>query len=53
MSCQHMVYHPPIKSEVWWNTLNTLRQEADHGSGAYLPILAEQLFGECEGRNES
>lgn len=50
MTCTHIVYHPPVNSKQWVDTLATLRQESDHGSGAYIPILSEQLFGQCDAR---
>lgn len=50
MSCNHIVYHPPVGSKQWNEVLKNLRETSDHGDGSVLPILAEQLFGECEAR---
>ena len=47
MKCNCLVYHPVQGSAEWQSVLSNYRQTADHGDGALLPILAEQLFGLC------
>ena len=50
--CECIVYHPPLGTKEWAEVWSNFRQVADHGDGAILPIMAEQLFGECPSRTQ-
>ena len=52
MKCNCLVYHPPLGTKEWAEVWSNFRQVADHGDGAILPIMAEQLFGECPSRTQ-
>ena len=52
MKCDCLVYHPPLGTKEWAEVMSNFRQISDHGDGALLPIVAEQLFGECPSRTQ-
>lgn len=52
MNCNCLVYHPPLGTKEWAQVLSNLREVSDHGNGALLPIIAEQLFGDCPSRKQ-
>lgn len=50
--CYCLVHHPDLQSKEWQAALSNLRQTIDHGDGNLIPLLAEQLFGDCPDRKE-
>lgn len=48
--CFCIVHHPDMQSQEWQNALRNLRDCLSLGRGNVVPLLVEQLFGECPDR---